>query len=94
MGKVFGILMIVLGVWVGIEIYTKGSDQAFGGALAWLGGESSTEPADTRSPMQRFGDRVRTDMQTGAARTSGSGNPEAGLDDGDVMNGDVDDVEE
>jgi hypothetical protein len=94
MGKVFGILFMVLAIWVGIEIYTKGSQEAFGGALAWLGGETPTEQTDGRSPMQRFGDRVRTDMQTGAARTSGSGNPEAGLDDGDVMNGDVDDVEE
>ena len=92
MGKVFGILFMVLAIWVGIEIYTKGTQQAFGGALTWLNGETPTEQTDGRSPMQRFGDRVRTDMQTGAARTSGT--PEAELDEGDVMEGDVDDVEE
>jgi hypothetical protein len=94
MGKVFGILFMVLAIWVGIEIYTKGSDRAFGGALAWLGGESaSADGGDGRSTMQRFGDRVRSDMQTGAERTSGQ-IPETELDEGDVMSGDADDLEE
>lgn len=34
MAKIFGILLIVLGVWLGIEIYTQGMDHAFGGVLA------------------------------------------------------------
>ncbi len=94
MAKVFGILMIVLGVWVGIEIYTKGTHEAFGGALAWLGGESSSSAsADHRSPVRRIEDKVRADMETGAARSAGQA-PEGDLDEGDVMKNDVDDLEE
>jgi hypothetical protein len=32
MAKVLGILVIVLGVWIGMEIFTKGTDEAFGGS--------------------------------------------------------------
>ena len=37
MGKVVGLLAIVLGVWAGAEVYSKGFDAAFGGALVGLG---------------------------------------------------------
>jgi hypothetical protein len=36
MGKLIGLMLIVLGVWIGIEIYDKGVDQAFGGLFAWF----------------------------------------------------------
>jgi hypothetical protein len=36
MGKLFGLILIVLVVWVGLEIYTKGFDGAFDGWLAWI----------------------------------------------------------
>jgi hypothetical protein len=34
MGKIFGILLIVVGVWVGLTIFTEGTDHAFGGVFA------------------------------------------------------------
>jgi len=96
MAKVIGILLLVLGVWVGIEVYTNGTQQAFGGALAWLDGSSSAasgDPAEQRSTIRRIEDKVRADMKAGAARSAGQV-PEGDLDEGDTMNGDVDDVEE
>jgi hypothetical protein len=36
MGRILGILVIVIGVWVGVEVYNEGVDGAFGGALAFL----------------------------------------------------------
>jgi hypothetical protein len=36
MGRLLGLIAIVLGVWAAAEIYTKGFDSAFGGALAGL----------------------------------------------------------
>lgn len=37
MGRIFGILFIVLAVWSGVEIYTEGTAGAFGGLLPRLG---------------------------------------------------------
>lgn len=34
MGKIFGILLIVVGIWVGLTIFNEGTDAAFGGLLA------------------------------------------------------------
>lgn len=71
MGRLFGILAIVLFVWIGLEIYTKGTDQAFGGIFAGLTEPiSDYEPSrDGRSPVQRIGDKVRGDIERGAERT-------------------------
>lgn len=46
MGRIFGILFIVLAVWTGVEVYTEGSAGAFGGLFARLGFvEDEQEPA-------------------------------------------------
>ena len=37
MSRIFGILAIVVGVWIGAEVMTKGVDQAFGGVFARFG---------------------------------------------------------
>lgn len=67
MGKIFGILMIVMGVWVGLTVYTEGVDRAFGGLFGRLGlagprAESSRAVSagegELRSPAKRIGDRV------------------------------------
>jgi hypothetical protein len=34
MGKVFGILVIVVAVWVGLTVFSEGTDSAFGGLFA------------------------------------------------------------
>ena len=37
-------------VWVAVEVYTQGTDRAFGGALAGLGSGSSSQ---TGTPLER-----------------------------------------
>jgi len=61
MGKVFGLLMIVGMAWVGIEVYSKGVEGAFGGIF-------SNEPAmqaaeQLQSTPQRAGERVEEAMR-------------------------------
>ena len=60
MGKIFGILLVVVGIWLGLEVYLNGMEGAFGGALASFG-ESADEQAvrDTRSVPRRAGDAVQ-----------------------------------
>ena len=72
MGRIIGILLMVLAVWIGMEFYTKGSERAFGGIFA-----GALDPVvdyevseDGRSPTERVGDRVREDMQRGFQRTN------------------------
>ena len=61
MGKIFGILLLVVGIWVGLEIYTEGTQNAFGGAFAFLGESSDgDEMRDRRTAPQRAGDAVRS----------------------------------
>lgn len=75
MGRVFGILLIVLGIWVGLEYYTKGS-QAFGGAFAsWFEPIEQTEFSDRRytdermnSPAKRMGNKVERSYKEGEDR--------------------------
>jgi hypothetical protein len=37
MGRIFGILFIVLAVWTGVEVYNEGTSGAFGGLFVRLG---------------------------------------------------------
>jgi hypothetical protein len=47
MGRIFGILFIVLAVWTGIEIYNEGTSGAFGGVLVRLGLAEEADLEDT-----------------------------------------------
>ena len=69
MGKIFGILLIVAGIWVGLTIYTEGTDAAFGG----LFGSGKTITADaTGAPLpQHVRDSVGKAYQAQEARASG-----------------------
>jgi hypothetical protein len=68
MAKAFGILLIVIGVWVGAEVFTKGVDGAFGGAFSILSGESAPEE-DYRWAGERAGDALgRAHDETEARR--------------------------
>jgi hypothetical protein len=58
MGRVFGLLLGVLGIWAMTEVYLHGTAGAFGGAFAQLSGESAAGD-DTRSLGLRAGDSVR-----------------------------------
>lgn len=66
MGRIFGLLMIVAGMYLGAEIYTKGIDHAFGGVLAGLNdplqSQTGGHPADQRTLGQRVGDHVQADI--------------------------------
>ena len=88
MAKLFGLILIVMGVWVGIEVYDKGMDGAFGGAFAWVSAPlapnetrsgSSEEPSSradhSGSIAQRVGTKVQSDIDAGAHR-DGAGDEE------------------
>jgi hypothetical protein len=56
MGKLFAIVLIAIAVWVGLTIYTEGTDQAFGGLFAGSSGSSTLDAPETRSAPRRAGD--------------------------------------
>ena len=56
MGKLFAIVLIVVAVWVGLTVYTQGTDQAFGGLFARFSGSSTLDSPATRSAPHRAGD--------------------------------------
>jgi hypothetical protein len=44
--KAFGILAIVIGVWVGLTVYLEGVDHAFGGAFGFFASAPAGAAAD------------------------------------------------
>ena len=67
MGRIFGILFIGLGIWVGLEIYLEGTQNAFGGVFAFHR-EAGDAPRDERTTPQRAGDAVRSSRTLEAER--------------------------
>lgn len=68
MGRVFGILAIVLGVWFAAQLYLRSAQHATHAALppqAELGAEPS---GHGRTLPQAAGDRVRAALQQGTAK--------------------------
>jgi len=57
MGRIFGLLLGVVGIWAASEVYLHGTSGAFGGALARFSGEEAG-PHDGRSLGLRAGDKV------------------------------------
>jgi len=49
--RLVGIIFLVLGIWIGVEVYTEGIDGAFGGILG-----SGTEVSEARSTPERARD--------------------------------------
>jgi len=64
MGKIFGILFMGLGIWVGLEIYLEGTRNAFGGVFA----SHREEIRDARTTPQRAGDAVKGSQALEAER--------------------------
>ena len=58
MGKIYGIALIVVGIWVGMTIFTEGLDNAFGGIFTKIGAEPVGR--DVRAPTERIRDRVQS----------------------------------
>ncbi len=64
MGKVFVMLLIVLAVWIGLSIFTEGTDRAFGGLLSRFAPASAEGQArDTRAPLERVRERAEAARQ-------------------------------
>ncbi len=59
MGKIFGILMLVVSLWIGMEIYQNGMEGALGGRLAFVGDSDGPENVERRTVPQRAGDAAR-----------------------------------
>ena len=57
MGRIFGLLLGVVGIWAATEVYLHGTAGAFGGALARFAGEEEAEH-DGRSLGLRSGEKV------------------------------------
>jgi hypothetical protein len=69
MGRIFGLLLGVLGIWAMTEVYLHGTAGAFGGAFAQLSGEASAgDAADGRSLGRRAGDSVESAQAEAEAR--------------------------
>ena len=74
MGKVIGILAIVLGVWGGAEVMMKGTHGAFGGLFVRLGIVQALEKSDgerieAETVPVRAAERLRSAYETGIDRT-------------------------
>jgi len=65
MGRLFGLVLVALGIWAMTEIYLKGSEGAFGGLLG--SGEQAEQAA--RSLGLRAGDAVGRARAEADART-------------------------
>lgn len=69
MGKAFGIALMVLGLWVGIEIYTEGMSGAFGGLLQKFGAaEAPADPSQPDKPLEALRMGVGEDMDVAEAK--------------------------
>jgi len=58
MGKVVTGLIVVIGIWVGVEIAQNGPSRAFDGLFAGFVSDGETEIVDNRSTARRSGDAV------------------------------------
>jgi len=68
MGKVVTGLIIVVGIWVGVEVVTLGPSRAFDGLFAGLFNEGEARPAESRSTAQRAGDAAERARDATVAR--------------------------
>ena len=67
MGRIFGLLLVVIGIWAATEVYLKGTAGAFGGVFADGAGEG-VAGHDGRSLGLRAGEAVGNAYDEGEAR--------------------------
>jgi hypothetical protein len=65
MGKVFGIVLFVLAIWVGLTVYDQGVDRAFGGLFA---GSKQEAPHRVAATTPAAPDDSESDEPEGSAR--------------------------
>ncbi len=68
MGKVFAILMIVVGIWVGLEVMNHGTQGAFGGLAVKMGVVEASPTAASQPLPQRKAEKVDRAFQESANR--------------------------
>jgi hypothetical protein len=71
MAKLFGIVLLVLGLWAGLEIYTNGFDEAFGGLFAGFGGKPHADSSSGVSRAKALGTKVQTELDDATRRETG-----------------------
>jgi hypothetical protein len=69
-GKLIVMVMMCGMIWVGMEIHTKGANNAFGGAFSFLtvGDDMPEKASEYVSTPRRVGNVVDERIQEGAAR--------------------------
>ena len=68
MGRVFGIVLIVLGVWASVEIYSEGTEHAFGGVFA-NGRHGPPVPLEQSTLPDAVRERMNAAMEQSRRRT-------------------------
>ena len=66
--RILSLVFLTACVWVGIEIYEKGTERAFDGAFAVFGDEEGSEVSGRRTAPQRAGDVARNAHRIAAER--------------------------
>ena len=59
MAKLLAIVLMVIAIWVGVTVFTEGSDRAFGGLFAGSSDSSTLEATEARSTRERAGDALQ-----------------------------------
>ena len=72
MGRLIGLVLMVTAMYVGMEVYTKGTEHALGGAFARFAAEGEAEgPYDAgETTPQRAGTAVKRAHQVASERRS------------------------
>jgi hypothetical protein len=68
MGKVMTALLVIAGLWVGVEFFTEGPSRAFDGAFAGFFGGAESADVETHSTAQRAGASVSRSQAAAEAR--------------------------
>jgi len=68
MGKVVGLLVTLVCLWAGLEVYNEGVHGAFGGALASFSDAPAATAGETRSTPKRAGAAVENAHAAADAR--------------------------
>lgn len=85
--KVFFWLFMVVAIWVGLELYTEGTDRAFGGKLAALAGGEPGDASARPSPLEQLRGSVSDAQREHAERARRSLGDDAREEDADSENG-------
>ncbi len=70
MGRIFGILTLLISLWIGMQVYLKGTQHALGGAFASFGSDGARDPNDRRTTPQRAGDAVQDAQRVASEKLS------------------------